>query len=184
MRKRGPDLDPEPRREAGAAPRAPRDPQSRARLERIASIGAYLAMLLGIFGLMGSGHLLGRGIVPLLAQAFAVAVFVWARLVFGRRSFHLAAEPTPGGIVTSGPYRLVRHPIYAAVCLFAWAGVLPDASPLPLACALVITAGAVVRVRCEERLLLARYPGYRRYADSTGALVPRSPSLFRFGRSR
>lgn len=29
-----------------------------------------------------------------------------------------------GGLVTNGPYRFIRHPIYTAVCLFVWTGVL------------------------------------------------------------
>ena len=29
-----------------------------------------------------------------------------------------------GGLVTTGPYRYVRHPIYAAATYFAWAGAL------------------------------------------------------------
>jgi protein-S-isoprenylcysteine O-methyltransferase Ste14 len=41
-----------------------------------------------------------------------------ARVTFGRRSFHAAANPTAGGLVTTGPYRLIRHPIYTAACLF------------------------------------------------------------------
>jgi protein-S-isoprenylcysteine O-methyltransferase Ste14 len=53
---------------------------------------------------------------------------IWARVAFGRRSFHLAANPTEGGLVTTGPYRLIRHPIYTGVCLVAGAEVLAHLS--------------------------------------------------------
>jgi len=43
---------------------------------------------------------------------------LWARLTFGGRSFHAGANPTAGGVVTTGPYRFVRHPIYAAILYF------------------------------------------------------------------
>ena len=49
---------------------------------------------------------------------------VAARITFGRRSFHAAANPTEGGLVTTGPYAYIRHPIYAAILYFVWAGAL------------------------------------------------------------
>jgi protein-S-isoprenylcysteine O-methyltransferase Ste14 len=52
------------------------------------------------------------------AQSAALLLFLWARVTFGRRSFHLMANPTEGGLVTTGPYRYIRHPIYTAMCLF------------------------------------------------------------------
>jgi protein-S-isoprenylcysteine O-methyltransferase Ste14 len=97
---------------------------------------------------------------------------VWARIIVGRRSFHLAANPTEGGLVTVGPYRYIRHPIYAAVRLFAVAGVAAHWSWLAAAlCALVII-GAMVRMRCEEVLLVARYPQYQDYSAKTWRMIP------------
>jgi protein-S-isoprenylcysteine O-methyltransferase Ste14 len=136
-------------------------------------------MLLAIFGLIGSGQIFARTVPAVVAQIFALGVFAWARFALGLRSFHFAADPTSGGLVTRGPYRFVRHPIYAALCLFAWAGALDHASPLSTMLALVFSAGAVIRLRCEERLLLERYPAYRAYAASTPALIPRPSTLLR-----
>jgi protein-S-isoprenylcysteine O-methyltransferase Ste14 len=165
-------------------PVSSRRPSLDARRVRRLSIAAFLAMLLAVFGLIGSRHVLARALPAILCQAFALGVFAWARLALGLRSFHFSADPTPGGLVTSGPYRFVRHPIYAALCLFAWAGALDQPSPLSLVLALVFNAGAVVRLRCEERLLLEKYPAYRAYAASTPALIPRPSTLLPFRRRR
>jgi hypothetical protein len=54
----------------------------------------------------------------LAPEAAAMALMLWVRVTFDRRSFHAVANPTEGGLVTTGPYRFVRHPIYTAVCLF------------------------------------------------------------------
>ena len=51
----------------------------------------------------------------LVVQVFAIGLMIAARITFGLRSFHAAANPTAGGLVTRGPYALLRHPIYAAV---------------------------------------------------------------------
>ena len=82
------------------------------------------------------------------------------------------ADPTPGGLVTTGPYRHVRHPIYAAVLLLVWAGVATHAAGGTLALTALATAAMAVRTRAEQRLVAARYPEYAAYAARTARLVP------------
>jgi len=97
---------------------------------------------------------------------------LWARLTFGRRSVHAAANPTAGGVVTTGPYRFVRHPIYAAILYFLWAGVLSHARVPHIALAALATMMVAVRIATEERLLVRRYPEYAAYAARTKRVIP------------
>jgi len=137
-----------------------------------ASILGYLAMVGGLLGLMVVRALLARSVGAAVLQAFAVGLMIWARVAFGRRSFHPAADPTPGGLVTRGPYRRIRHPIYTSVCLFAAAGALPAGSWAAGACLGVLVAGALARMHCEEALLTAQMPGYREYRTRTWRMIP------------
>ncbi|MEP6810103.1 MAG: methyltransferase, partial [Chthoniobacterales bacterium] len=105
-------------------------------------------------------------------QVAAALLMVWARMTFGMRSFHADAKPTAGELVTSGTYRYMRHPIYAAICVFVWAGVLGHLSPLPIFLGFLATVGVLIRLRCEETLLTERYPEYRDYAARTKRLLP------------
>ena len=123
------------------------------------------------------GHeLLGTGPVAIALQVLAALLMLWARVTFGRRSFHAAANPTAGGLVTWGPYRYWRHPIYAAILLFLWAGVLSHGvDRVAIALAAVATLMTGVRIASEERLLRAEFPGdggYDAYARRTKRLVP------------
>lgn len=136
------------------------------------SLAGLLLMLVGMLGLLGTRSLFARNAVEIAVQVAAFGLMVWARLTFGSRSFHATADPTPGGLVTTGPYRYVRHPIYTAICLFGWAGVVSNPSGLAAALGVVLTAGAVVRMFCEERLVVERYPEYREYARRTKRMVP------------
>ncbi|HEX5323584.1 MAG TPA: methyltransferase, partial [Capsulimonadaceae bacterium] len=70
------------------------------------------------------------------------------------------------------PYRYVRHPIYTAICLFAWTGVAVHLNPLSIILATILTVGALLRVFCEEPLVVARYPEYAEYARRTKRMVP------------
>jgi protein-S-isoprenylcysteine O-methyltransferase Ste14 len=105
-------------------------------------------------------------------QVAAVALAVWARVTFGRRSFHVAANPTEGGLVTWGPYRYIRHPIYTAICVSVMAGVAGHLSWKIGVCAGLVVASLVMRILCEETLLAAQYPDYRQYAARTWRMVP------------
>ena len=81
-------------------------------------MGLALAALYPLHALVASGP------VAIAAQVGAVLLMIWACLTFGGRSFHARADPTAGGLVTTGPYRYIRHPIYTAGCVFGWAGIL------------------------------------------------------------
>ncbi|MFY9824408.1 MAG: methyltransferase [Thermoanaerobaculia bacterium] len=97
---------------------------------------------------------------------------IWARVAFGLRSFHYAANPTAGGLVTTGPYRFVRHPIYAAILLFVWTGVAANWSFRAAALGLVATAMTVLRMLFEEALVVVCYPEYADYAQCTRRVIP------------
>ncbi len=136
------------------------------------SILGYCGMLGGMLGLLALRSLFSAAPLVIAFQVVAGLLFLWARVTFGRRSFHLAANPTAGGLVTHGPYRYLRHPIYSALCLFGFAGVAGHWSWAAGGWGGLILAGAVLRIYCEEILLAAHYPEYAQYANKTWRLIP------------
>ncbi|HEY3171367.1 MAG TPA: isoprenylcysteine carboxylmethyltransferase family protein, partial [Thermoanaerobaculia bacterium] len=63
-------------------------------------------------------------------------------------------------------------PIYTAACLFVWAGVLSNWSGLAASLGALLLIGAIVRMLCEERLVVQAYPEYREYSRGTKRMVP------------
>jgi len=139
---------------------------------KFASILGYgmAALVLIILVLLKS--ILAVGFVAVIVQVLAVLLMIWARFTFGRRSFHATADPTEGGLITSGPYHYLRHPIYAAVIYFLWAGILSHLTLLNVILGIVGTIGLFIRIFAEEHLLNKGYPGYSEYARRTKRIIP------------
>jgi protein-S-isoprenylcysteine O-methyltransferase Ste14 len=96
---------------------------------------------------------------------------IWARVTLGRSwGMPMALHDNPE-LVTSGPYRLVRHPIYTALAamLIGTSLVFPVAA-LPCAITIVYT---VFAARREERDMEQRFPGaYSEYTHRSKFIVP------------
>jgi len=138
----------------------------------IASAVPLFLILLGIIGLAATGNLFSWSPLVIAAQVVAVGLNVWARVSFKKGTFRVTAAPGGGSIIRAGPYRFIRHPMYAAALLFIWAGVASHLSPLTLAIGVASTIVGIIRVVVEDRLLCAAYPEYLGYSQSTKALVP------------
>jgi protein-S-isoprenylcysteine O-methyltransferase Ste14 len=136
------------------------------------SVLAFVLMVLGLTWLILRGEVVARSIPAIAVQIAAVVLMIAARITFGSRSFHAAANPTEGGLVTSGPYRWFRHPIYAAILYFVWSTAIDHHTWQAIAAALVITTGASLRMVAEETLLVEKYPEYAAYRSRTARVVP------------
>jgi protein-S-isoprenylcysteine O-methyltransferase Ste14 len=136
------------------------------------SVLAFILMVLGVAWLVLQREVLARSAAAAVVQIAAVVLMIAARITFGRRSFHAAANPTEGGVVTTGPYRWLRHPIYAAILYFVWATALDHHTWQAIAAASIITAGAILRMIAEEKLLNEKYAEYAAYCARTRRVIP------------
>ncbi len=129
-------------------------------------------LMAGVAFLAATGRLLSPAPGAIAAQVAALGLVLWARSAFPPGGFRVQADPGCGTLLRKGPYRFLRHPMYAAALLFLWAAVLAHRSIATVLVGLAATAAVALRILVEERLLRARFPGYAAYARSTRALVP------------
>ena len=139
---------------------------------KVISMLGLVVMIGALIGLYKIGVLFTAQPIAIALQLIAVGLMVWARVTFGRRSFHAAANPTAGGLVTTGPYRLIRHPIYTAACLFGWGSIVVHWSLVSVALGILLLLGSLMRIMCEEQLVKQKYPEYVDYAKVTKRMVP------------
>jgi protein-S-isoprenylcysteine O-methyltransferase Ste14 len=81
--------------------------------------------------------------------------------------------PEARGLVTSGPYALVRHPVYLGELGAAVGLVLAAPTAWNAGVLVAFFAAQAIRMRLEERALAAEFPEYADYAARTPRLVPR-----------
>ena len=106
-----------------------------------------------------------------IATLGAAAAF-WARATIGRNWGSPATRKTGTELVTSGPYRLVRHPIYSAV-LFMMIGTA--IALWPVWWVVTVAAGVyfILSARAEERFMTSRFPvDYPAFRARTKMFVP------------
>lgn len=119
-----------------------------------------------------TGNLFSSSPFVITVQVAVVVLNFWARTSFQSGTFRVTAAPGAASLITRGPYRFIRHPMYSAALVFIWAGVASHLSVLTLVIGIAVTAVCIVRVIVEERLLRAKYPEYLDYSRSTKALIP------------
>lgn len=156
--------------------------------------GPVIRVLLALSGLTGVGSLVvylvnpawmawSRLDLPDPVRLTGAGLGVVALGLFWWVFCHLGTNVTPTAqtranhvLVTSGPYRWVRHPMYASgVVLFAAYALLTANWFVALMCGLTFTV-LLLRTSVEEANLIGRFgDDYREYVRRTGRFLPRLP---------
>jgi len=113
-----------------------------------------------------------RAALGLVLFVLGLGFAIWARLNIGRNWGTPMTQKNDPELVTSGPYRLVRHPIYSGI-LVAGVGTALALSWLWLAAVGLAGIYFIYSATVEEGFLTERFPdAYPAYKRSTKMLVP------------
>ena len=114
----------------------------------------------------------GWGFVAL--AAIGLGFCWWARLHLGRLWSGTVTRKADHRIIDTGPYALVRHPIYTGIILSAFATGLLRGTSFTIAGAAIMTLGFWMKARLEERFLREELEpeAYAHYSQRTPMLVP------------
>lgn len=134
-----------------------------------AMIGSFV--LYGLFLIPGQGR--SSNVWVLAASDLSLAVGIaWALYSLSYLGRRFSIVPEARGLVTGGPYGLVRHPIYLGEIIAGVGLVLPTLFTLHAIVLTLFLAAQLVRTYYEERMLRNTYPQYEAYAKHTHRLIP------------
>lgn len=130
---------------------------------QFASMGAIL-----LTGAWWGQHWLGW-----LAQAVGVALGLWAVHAMHWWRFNIIPDPPDQGeLVKRGPYRWIRHPMYASILWVMLPMVLADGSLQRWGWLGVLVLTLLVKLHYEEYLLRRRFADYADYQQRSHKLLP------------
>jgi protein-S-isoprenylcysteine O-methyltransferase len=131
-----------------------------------------LILLSGI-GQLSAGWPLMR-VIGFVLSLYALVILAWVPRVLGRFLVPQAVVFPDHALVTSGPFRFVRHPSFSgALALWLSTG-LGMGNWLLVVLWLPLVVGKTIQARAEEELLHAKFGSvYEAYARQTGRFIPR-----------
>jgi protein-S-isoprenylcysteine O-methyltransferase Ste14 len=134
----------------------------------VALVSQLAVIAVGLFGARTDGGVavLASDVLLIAGLAFAICSVAVLGRCFG-------ILPDVRGLVTRGPYRLVRHPLYLGELTAVLGIVLGSRRPLLAGGTWLVCVGLqLARTSYEERNIRAEFPQYDEYAARTKRLIP------------
>jgi protein-S-isoprenylcysteine O-methyltransferase Ste14 len=110
--------------------------------------------------------------MQIFSASLVIAGAVASTYVGGWLGRSFSIFPQARHLVTRGPYRFIRHPLYVAEQIATFGVMLQFAQPWSIVVALASVATQFPRMHYEEQVLSEAYPSYRDYAARTARLIP------------
>jgi len=127
----------------------------------------------GIAFFVVTGNNYPQNIFVFVLQILSVVIGGWAILAMKLHTVTALPSVRQGGqLCTSGPYRVIRHPMYTAVLLLLIAFLINDYTHLRFVVLIIVLIDLLVKMNVEEKLLIAHYADYKAYMRHTKRLVP------------
>ena len=127
----------------------------------------------GIFYFIFTGSVFPENIYVLIIEIIATLIGVWAVLAMKLHTVTVLPSVKKGGqLCTSGPYRVIRHPMYTAVLLLLSGLMLNNYTHTGLLVYFIVLVDLIVKMNVEEKILITHYADYKDYMIQTKRIVP------------
>jgi protein-S-isoprenylcysteine O-methyltransferase Ste14 len=114
--------------------------------------------------------------ISALAYTFIILpilLVLWAIITMQKSKLRILPEPSLHAVlITNGPYRLIRHPMYTAILLGSIGLLVHQFTWIRLAIVIALAMVLLIKLNWEEKMLSRKFEAYEQYTKSTYRLIP------------
>lgn len=120
-----------------------------------------------------SGPLLANGMNGILIESAGIFLGVLAIFTMKPGNFNISPRIKPNGnLVTTGPYRIIRHPMYLAQIIAVLPLITDYFTWFRLGAIVLLTITLLLKIEYEEKQLVQHFTDYSDYIKITKKLIP------------
>jgi len=129
--------------------------------------------LLSLIFILVSGPIFADSTSGFLIEMSGIFLGLLSIYVIKLGNFNIRPIVKPNGIlITSGPYRLIRHPMYLAQVIAVIPLIYESFSYWRLAVLLLLIIVLTIKIEYEEKRLLKHFKGYSDYKKTSNKVIP------------
>lgn len=143
-------------------------------LIRISFKSALLVLLQVTFiaYLIFSGRVIYFDALYIFLVLLSVIPGLWGILLM-KTKLRITPEPARGAkLISEGPYKYIRHPMYATVIALTFVWIIFDFSSFRLAVFLLLVFNLMIKMYYEENILKNSIDGYSEYMNNSKRIIP------------
>jgi protein-S-isoprenylcysteine O-methyltransferase Ste14 len=127
----------------------------------------------GIFYFAMTGSVVPESVLPSILIIVSVINGLWAVLTMNKDTLTVMPELRKNAsLVTTGPYRFVRHPMYTSVTLLLTGMLIDNFDWMRLLVLIMVLIVLILKINIEEKQLRMRFPAYESYQLKTKRFIP------------
>jgi protein-S-isoprenylcysteine O-methyltransferase Ste14 len=126
---------------------------------------------LGLIGL--TGPIIPGSFVLMVIEIVGLGLGIWAVLVMKIGNFNITPDPPQASdLVRTGPYQLIRHPMYLALLLTTLPLVINHFTLFRIIIWIVLLVNLLLKLDYEEGLLSEKMTEYNTYKTESNKIIP------------